>query len=77
MHEYANDHFLTRQLMDWFFGHYVARVPPTAGRLRLAHECPGFSRLPPAMIITAECDPLRDQGEAYAGSCRTPGYPWS
>ena len=64
--EFAEDHYLTRRLMDYFFGHYFAkaedRVTPDASPL-LVQELQG---LQPALVITAECDPLRDEGEAYA-----------
>ena len=64
--EFAEDHYLTRSLMDWFRSHYLAD-PGDAGN---PHASPLLARdlrgLPPALVITAECDPLRDEGEAYA-----------
>jgi len=63
--EYADGHFLTAASLDWFAGHYL---PPDVDR-RLPSVSPFFAdlaRLPPAFVLTAECDPLRDQGEAYA-----------
>ncbi len=64
--EFADGYFLTAAEMVWFRDHYLAR--PEDARCShasplLAHDLHG---LPPALIITAECDPLRDEGEAYA-----------
>jgi acetyl esterase len=71
--EFAEDHQLTRRLMEWFRGHYLASpedaANPYASPL-LAHDLRG---LPPALIITAECDPLRDEGEAYAKRLESAG----
>jgi acetyl esterase len=66
MEDNAEGYFLTRDAMRWFYSHYLtdeaegadARVSP----LRAA----SLSGLPGAFVITAEYDPLRDQGIAYA-----------
>jgi acetyl esterase len=56
-------------MMDYFWGHYFA--PPEDGRHPHASpiKAESLAGLPPAMVITAECDPIRDQGEAYAQLC--------
>ena len=63
--EFAEGYQLTKSAMEWFRGHYLARIEdardPYASPL-LAEDLRG---LPPALIITAECDPLRDEGEAF------------
>jgi acetyl esterase len=63
--ENADGPLLTKAAMLWFVDHYLNgvgdRINPLASPL-LASNLQG---LPPAMIITAECDPLRDEGEAY------------
>jgi acetyl esterase len=71
--EFGEAYFLTRAAMDWFSGHYVAsddqkRHPEVSPLL-----APDLAGLPPALVITAEFDPLRDEGEAYAHRLRTAG----
>jgi acetyl esterase len=73
--EFANvsrDYLLSRADMEWFWGHYLG---PDDRRNPVA--CPAlaksFANLPPAFIITAEVDPLRDEGEAYAEALRGAG----
>ena len=57
--------FLTADDMRWYWGHYLADTAhgsnPRASVLRA-----NLARLPPALVITAEFDPLRDEGESYA-----------
>ena len=70
--ETADGLFLTRDDMSWFEAHYLGdadpredpRVSPLAGDL---------SGLPPAIVVTAEMDPLRDDGEAYADALEAAG----
>lgn len=61
--EYERGPFLTRAGMDFYWQQYGADPSdPLAAPLR----GPDLSGLPPALVITAECDVLRDEGEAYA-----------
>lgn len=66
--EFAEDHFLTESQMRWFWDQYTAdaavRTEPTAAPARAAAE--DLAGLPPTLIVTAEADVLRDEGEAYA-----------
>ena len=64
-------------MMDYFWGHYLAQ--PADGRNPHASpiQAESLAGLPPAMVITAECDPIRDQGEAYAQRLRESGVPVS
>jgi acetyl esterase len=63
---YAENHFLTRRDMIWFRDHYVGGEQGARDPLASPLHHPDLSGLPAAHIITAECDPLRDEGEAYA-----------
>jgi acetyl esterase len=71
----ANQLMLSRDSMTWFWDHYApdpaARVHPDAAPLRTAD----LSRLPPAVILTAEHDVLRDEGELYATRLLKAGVP--
>ena len=73
--DYAEGHLLTRDAMAWFWRHYLSggadREHPYVSPLR----APSLAGLPPALIITAECDPLRDEGEAYARRLAESGVP--
>jgi acetyl esterase len=71
--ENATGYILTTDAMRWFWRHYLAREEqgrePSASPL-LAKS---LADLPPALVITAGCDPLRDEGEAYAKRLREAG----
>ncbi|HWC02258.1 MAG TPA: alpha/beta hydrolase [Methylomirabilota bacterium] len=73
--ENSTGYILTREGMRWFWNHYLAHerqgLEPHASPLR----APSLAGLPPALVITAECDPLRDEGEAYAARLRDAGVP--
>jgi cation diffusion facilitator CzcD-associated flavoprotein CzcO/acetyl esterase/lipase len=61
----AEGYVLTTALMQWFWDHYADltdRKDPRASPLRAKD----LSNLPPALVVTCEFDPLRDQGAAYA-----------
>lgn len=69
----ADGYLLTRGGMEWFWDHYLHSPEdgdnPYASPLRAAD----LSGLPPAMVVTAEFDPLRDEGAAYADRLQQAG----
>jgi acetyl esterase len=73
--DFAEGYFLNQATIDWMLRHYctadVDLDDPRLSPLR----APQFSGLPPAHIHTAEFDPLRDEGEAYAQALRRAGVP--
>ena len=72
--ENADGYGLTTPLVRWFYDHYIDaadRSDPRFAPLRAAD----LSGLPPAMVVTAEFDPLRDDGDAYAAALAAAGVP--
>ena len=73
--EFAEGYFLRRDAMQWFWDQYTTdetqRAEITASPLRATTE--QLTGLPPALVITAEADVLRDEGEAYARKLRQAG----
>ncbi|GIH73926.1 alpha/beta hydrolase [Planobispora longispora] len=76
-HRFAEGYFLRRDAMQWFWDQYTTdeaqRAEITASPLRATVE--ELTGLPPALVITAEADVLRDEGEAYADKLRAAGVP--
>jgi acetyl esterase len=63
----ADDPFLfNRHSVAWYRQHYLASPGDAASPLASPLRAESLAGLPPALVITAEYDPLRDQGEAYA-----------
>ena len=74
--KYAEGHgLLTRQSMVWFRNHYL-RSPQDAEDWRASPiKASSFAGVAPAIVITAECDVLHDDGEGYAEELRRAGVP--
>jgi len=76
-HQFAEHYFLSREGMKWFWDQYTEndaqRDEIYASPLRATVE--QLDGLPPALVITAEADVLRDGGEAYAAKLREAGVP--
>ena len=70
----ADGYFLTASMMQWFWDHYVD--PEHRSDQRVAPlRAEDLSGLPPAVIVTCEFDPLRDEGDAYAEALADAGVP--
>ena len=68
--EFAEGYFLTRDSMRWFIDQYLGATQSPADASLAAGDLHG---LPPTLVLTAECDPLRDEGQAYADRLRASG----
>jgi acetyl esterase/lipase len=74
-HNFAEGYFLRRDAMQWFWDQYTTdkaqRAEITASPLRATTD--QLAGLPRALVITAEADVLRDEGEAYGRRLRRAG----
>ena len=71
--ENAEGYFLTTSAMEWFWGHYVPDAAQRAEAYCAPLRAEDLTGLPPALVITAEFDPLRDEGEAYGARLQEAG----
>jgi acetyl esterase len=73
---YAEGHFLTARDMAYFFDTYAPGVDRSDVRLSpAAASAEHLAGLPSATVVTAECDPLHDEGVAYANALAAAGVP--
>jgi len=72
MDENAEGYLLTRDAMVWFVDHYLGDQDPKDPSVSPLYAA-SLADLPPALVITAEFDPLRDEAEAYAEALREAG----
>ncbi len=73
--EFAEGYFLTKDSMEWFFQHYPRDAADLDNPYLVPLRAKDLSNLPPALVITAECDVLRDEGEEYAARLTEAGVP--
>lgn len=75
--EFGSGYLLPSEALDWYWAQYTADAcalaEPTASPMRATAA--DLAGLPPALIVTAEADVVRDEGEQYARLLRQAGVP--
>jgi acetyl esterase len=71
--ENADGYMLTKDSMVWFWNHYLRNEQDGKNPYASPLQAEELSGLPPALVLTGEFDPLRDEGEAYADRLKEAG----
>lgn len=76
-HDFAEERFLTRNMMIWFWDNYTQKAEDRANIYASPLRATGsqLEGLPPALVQVAENDVLRDEGEAYGRALNEAGVP--
>ena len=69
----SDEYPLTRADMEWFWGHYLRSDADRRHPYASPALAKSLAGLPPALVITAEIDPLCDEGERYAAALERAG----
>jgi acetyl esterase len=72
---FEEGHLLTRESMLWFRDHYLTSPEEAAAWRASPLRAASVAGLPPALVLTASHDPLRDEGEAYGRRLAEAGVP--
>jgi acetyl esterase len=73
--ELAEQFPIPRDMIEWFFNHYFGTAWPIADPRAIPALYEDYTGLPPALIVTAGHDPLRDEGAEYAERLIAAGVP--
>lgn len=71
--ENGEGYLLDSATINWFYGHYAGTHPDSLDPRLAPLQAKDLSRLAPALVVTAEFDPLRDSGAAYAVAMNAAG----
>jgi acetyl esterase/lipase len=71
----ADGYLLTAEDMRWFWNHYTRTPADRRNPYAAPLQATSVQGLPPALVLTAEFDPLRDEAEAYAARLKEAGVP--